>query len=139
MTKKLTLFTLLFTACCSIHAETIFDFEREDEQAPRFANKDWQIGVTNRYATSGNHSLFFHCASWKNGMARWPSFNLLPKITDWSGYDRLVIDLINLDDGFSALMSIISLTLRKKKDASRMVSPQSLPCLDADTPNGSSR
>lgn len=106
--KKLTLFTLLFSACCAIHAETIFDFEREDEQAPRFSNKDWQIGVTNRYATSGSHSLFFYCASWKDGMARWPSFNLLPKITDWSGYDRLVIDLINLDDGGDFLGTFIA-------------------------------
>lgn len=107
MMKKLTWFALLFGVCCSVQAETIFDFETEGE-APRVSNKDWQLGMTNRFATSGERSLAFYCASWKEGMPRWPSFNLLPKITDWSAYDRLVIDLINLDEGGDFLGTFIA-------------------------------
>ena len=92
---------------CGAAGETLFDFETEEE-APNIQAKSYYIGVTNRFATSGEHALAFHCDPWRTGLPQWPSFNLHPSVTDWSGYDRMVIDLINLGEGGDYLGTYIA-------------------------------
>ncbi|MBQ9431938.1 MAG: DUF4091 domain-containing protein [Kiritimatiellae bacterium] len=89
------------TAAAGFGAVTIFDFEDPAEQAamPKVDGSDRVICVTNAFATSGGHSLFFGCKSWKKGMDQWPSFTITPPVSDWSKFDRMAVDLVNLGDG----------------------------------------
>ena len=87
--------------CASAAAETIlYDFETAAERAavPRVSNGEFEVGVTNGFATSGGHALSFICKPWRKGMDEWPSFTLPAPAADWRGYDRLVIDVVNTGD-----------------------------------------
>ena len=87
---------------CSAAAETVlFDFETEAERriAPSIRTGAFSVCVTNRLATSGAHSLLFECRRWEKGMPEWPSFTMPSPIADWSAYDRLVVDIVNIGDG----------------------------------------
>jgi len=75
-------------------ATLLFDFEGDD--APEVKARTFHVGATNAYATSGTRGLRFCCDPWRQGMAEWPSFTLKPPISDWSGFDRLVIDVVSL-------------------------------------------
>ena len=77
-------------------AVTLFDFE--DGRAPSVRAKTFSVGVTNAFATSGENALRFRCDRWRKGMPEWPSFNLVTQVRDWSGYDRLAIDVVSLVD-----------------------------------------
>ena len=111
--KKTALFLGLFGAGVSISATAatvLFDFETEDEQktAPRVFAHDRTICVTNAFATSGQHALYFKSGPWRKGLDEWPSFNLHTSVKDWRGYDRLVIDLVSAGEGNDTLSTFIS-------------------------------
>lgn len=88
---------------------TILDFETDDERAlvPSIDNASCRVFVTNRFATSGEHSVAFVCADWRPGMEIWPSFTINIKTSDWTGYDRLSIDVVNFGEGRATGMGII--------------------------------
>ena len=89
-------------ATCSLAGGTVlFDFETEQERkaAPRYDANGAHVGVTNAFATSGGHALRFACEPWRKGRPEWPSFTLTTKTTDWSGYDRLVVDIVGIGAG----------------------------------------
>ena len=83
-------------------AATLFDFETDAERAmvETSSKKGWTVGVTNAFATSGGHAMRVECETWGEGKPEYPSLTLrdLP-VTDWSGYDRLVLDLVNVGAG----------------------------------------
>ena len=111
--KKTALFLGLFGAGVSISATAatvLFDFETEDEQktAPRVFAHDRTICVTNAFATSGQHALYFKSGPWRKGLDEWPSFNLHTSVNDWRNYDRLVIDLVSVGKGNDTLSTFIS-------------------------------
>ena len=89
-------FALVSAATAASGAVTLFDFE--DGKAPKINAKTYSVGITNAFATSGEHGLRFRCDKWEKGMPEWPSFNLFPSVKDWSGYDRLVVDVVSLGD-----------------------------------------
>ena len=72
---------------------TLFDFETESERAQVPVSK--QLECVKGNAVSGEWSLRFHPPTWRIGLPEWPSFNLKTSVTDWSAYDRLVIDVVN--------------------------------------------
>ena len=78
----------------AVASVTLFDFE--DGNAPSIQSKAFSVGVTNVFATSGSHSLHFRCAPWRNGMYEWMSFTLRPAVTNWSKYNRLVVDYMSI-------------------------------------------
>ena len=45
---------------------------------------------------------------WCGELPQWPSVNLKPSVTDWSPYDRLVVDLFNDSVGGDVLMGFIA-------------------------------
>jgi hypothetical protein len=78
----------------------LFDFETEESRrtAPNIRNSDGMVVVaTNSMAPSGSYALHVSKPNWHDGMKdkRGVRFALKPPITDWRGYDRLVIDLYN--------------------------------------------
>ena len=89
---------MALTMATAIAATPLFDFECEEERntAPCLSRKTYRHGVTNLCATSGQNAFFLSAKQWGPGDYQWPSFTLCPKIRDWSGYDRLVFDVVNL-------------------------------------------
>lgn len=88
---------------------TIFDFESEEERSavPFIDNASCHVCVTNRYASSGEHAVAFVCADWRPGMNLWPSFTMNTKTSDWTGYDRLAVDVVNIGEGCGTFLGII--------------------------------
>ena len=99
MTHVIALLTLL--APTSLWAATILsDFgEQTDIQAWHDEGGTGQVNFPvsreERWATSGKHSLCFRTPQWKTGMAEWPTTEFNPTLSDWSGHDRLVLDVTN--------------------------------------------
>lgn len=108
---KYTLFCTASLAAASLAAGTvIYDFETPEEiaKAPKITQESFRVGVTNAFATSGNKALLFSCAKWKKGYPQWPSLDIRPKVTDWTGYDRLVVDIVSTGDGGDLLSVFIA-------------------------------
>ena len=106
-------FGLLFGASTSLSAlaaTVLYDFETDAEQkaVPRLGGKDFQVGVTNAYATSGEHAIGFVCRPWSEGMNEWPSFTIASPVADWRGYDRLVVDVVNAGEAGDSLSTFIA-------------------------------
>ena len=81
-------------------ATVLSDFETDaDVQAWRNegggSNTRFPVTREERWATSGSFSLCFRSPKWQAGMSEWPACELEPAVTDWSGYDRLVLDITN--------------------------------------------
>ena len=89
----------------ALAAEVIYDFETDTERKAVSAveGKAFLVCVTNAFATSGTHALGFTCQPWKSGMPQWPSFTLKTSVKDWSGYDRLVVDVVNVGEAGDSL------------------------------------
>ena len=95
----------------SVHAATVlYDFETAPEQTavPRCDGTAFRVCVTNRFAASGGHALGFVCAPWKSGMPEWPSFTLPSPVADWSGYDRLAVDVVSTGGAGDSLSVFIA-------------------------------
>lgn len=102
MTTKIHAFFAALAVFRLSAAEIPFDFESpaEIKAAPRLNRAIWGFGVTNFCAASGRNAFSLHARPWREKDYEWPAFTLNPRITDWSAYDRLVIDVVNLgDDG----------------------------------------
>ena len=104
------LFGISFSLCAT-SSTVLFDFEDELERkaVPRRFAHDSTICVTNAFATSGRHSLCFKSGLWLEGFdeCECPSFNLNPSMRDWRGYDRLVIDLVSVGEGYDSISAFI--------------------------------
>jgi hypothetical protein len=84
--------------CASLPAATtLFDFERDaDVAALHWASKGSSaLERSPRFATAGESSLLFTTPAWKQGLPEWPAFETRPPVTNWTGFDRLVVDVIN--------------------------------------------
>ena len=89
---------LTIVAAAGVSAATpLFDFEQDaDVAAWHWASRGpskLERGV--RFATAGQSSLCFTTAAWQKGQPEWPAFQIQPPVTNWSGYDRLVVDVTN--------------------------------------------
>lgn len=102
MTRKLSLaLALLAGAIVPLWAETVlFDFENESEAKAWHdergtANHNFPVSRQMRFATSGRYALCLRTPQWQPGRGEWPAVETVPPVTDWSGYDRLVLDVTN--------------------------------------------
>jgi hypothetical protein len=93
ITAVLTIAAAIFAVPSVFSAEVLFDFENEAERknAPKLA----YAGCVKEGAVSGQWSFRFNPPTWRIGLPEWPSFNLAPAVTDWSRYDRLVVDVVS--------------------------------------------
>jgi len=91
--------TFAAAVCAVSDAATVFDFESADE-VRRLAGRtatNMTVGVANAFASSGACSYRFKTEPWREGWDQWPLFVLpVGAVTNWSGYDRLSVDLVNL-------------------------------------------
>lgn len=74
----------------------VFDFEDPEQRRVSISNASFAAGCVRSWATSGEWSFRFAPKAWKEGMNEWPGVNLIPTISDWSKYDRLIVDVVNL-------------------------------------------
>ena len=76
---------------------TLFDFESDDDLAAWRLRSPGQdtLERAGEFATSGTSAARFRSPAWHDGMEPWPAFEAKPPVTDWTGYDRLVIDITN--------------------------------------------
>ncbi len=77
---------------------TVFDFENDSEIPTWRIRSPGEVGLERspRYATSGQWSMVFTTPAWKGRMHQWrPVFEVKPPVTDWSPYDRVVVDITN--------------------------------------------
>ena len=74
----------------------LFSFEQDLAPWVVPTPKETTITPATRFATDGKRSMLLTTQKWVQGMPEWPGL-VAPKfpIRDWSGYDRLMIDLVN--------------------------------------------
>ena len=103
--KRVCIAMVLAGAGVASAAVPLIDFESEAERkaAPRLNRATYRFGLTNFCATSGKHSFFLSVDKWKPGDYEWPAFTLKVPMNDWSAYDRLVFDVVNLGEGGDSL------------------------------------
>ncbi len=88
----------------------LFDFENDAELEAwviRDADQD-KLERVAQFATSGEYSMRFTTPAWKQGMGEWPAFEVKPPEADWSGYDRLMVDIVNPADQYFFLSLFVS-------------------------------
>ncbi len=65
-----------------------------------------------RFTASGSHSLRFTTPAWRpeehGGRHIWPAFEGAPPVSDWSAYDRLVFEVVNVTAVPQRLMLFIT-------------------------------
>ena len=115
---------VLATYICSVLASqlpaatVLFDFESErdvglwhDERKTKLG-ADKKLVQDERFAASGRYSMRFLTPAWRpedhGGRQKWPAFECKPPIADWSRFDRLVMELINVTPATQRLMLFIS-------------------------------
>jgi hypothetical protein len=98
---------LVVGVCCLMAgplwaATVISDFETQadvaawhDENGTTITGLKW-LALEPRWAVAGTHSMCFKTLRWAPGMGEWPAFEARPKVTDWSGADRLAFFVTNV-------------------------------------------
>ncbi|MBI5386794.1 MAG: DUF4091 domain-containing protein [Verrucomicrobia bacterium] len=78
-------------------ATTLCNFEADADLAQfRWASQGQsKLERVATFATAGECALRFASPAWKTGMPEWPAFELKPSARDWTGFDRLVVDITN--------------------------------------------
>lgn len=90
------LFSCLMVIGSASGSVCIFDFEDTAQRGASLSNASLTAGCVRSWATGGEWSFRFAPTAWKEGLNEWPSVNLTPTDSDWSKYDRLVLDVVNL-------------------------------------------
>ena len=100
-------------AACALAAHgavTLFDFETQQEIAcaPNGKNSSRSFAVESRYSTHGTNALHWTCTPWRQGLDEWPSFTLETSVADWTKYDRMAVDIVNLAEGGASFSTFIA-------------------------------
>jgi len=80
-------------------AVPLFDFNTASgrKDVSTLVRSDYRSGATNFMASAGGYSVFLKAKPWTAGNYEYPSLYLTVSTEhDWSCYDRLVVDLVNL-------------------------------------------
>ena len=82
-------------------ATVVYDFETEEERefVSHIVEADGlTANVTNAFATSGCHALHIRLPEFYSGLFEWAYVILPIPVKDWSGYDRMVMDVFCIGD-----------------------------------------
>ena len=85
-------------ACMAFGGHILFDFESEEETAKwlKGSSKWHWMEQSDKFATSGSHSLHYQAKKYVKGQPEWPSFEVPSPLQDWTEYDRIAIDITNV-------------------------------------------
>ncbi|MBR4124592.1 MAG: hypothetical protein IKR13_00170, partial [Victivallales bacterium] len=74
-------------------------FTSETKVTVRTPKTDTLVIDNQMISAEGNTGLCFTTPKYPGSGEEWPAFEFKPAVTDWSEYDRLVIDLVNTSQG----------------------------------------
>lgn len=95
---------------------------------PKFVQPSFACNVEDGIWADGRWCYRFHVTqSWNGSLPQWPSVNLKPTVTDWTPYDRLVVDVFNNAIGGDVLCAFLSQPDGRLQNG---LSPKSLPLAD---------
>ena len=114
--------SLAIAGLCALHiargicpaAELLLDFESPTDlrhfhdEGRRELGTGKTVEITTGFATSGRSALRFATPKWRQGMPQWPAFECDPPLTNWSAFDRLLIDITNPGDHEQTLSLFIT-------------------------------
>ena len=109
--KKRIVFSVPFFAAAVFAADVAVDLSSAVGRSaqPKFSAVSYNVGVAESLTPTGDWSFRFKVTKpWNGELPQWPSVNLKPAVSDWSKYDRLVIDVYNDSIGGDALSMFIS-------------------------------
>ncbi len=116
-------------------AMMLLDFERDEDvgiwhdEGKDALGADKHLERVKRFAASGTHSMRFATPAWRpaehGGRHKWPAFEGKPPVTDWSPYDRLVMEIVNVTASPQRLMLFI--TDSKRPTRSGLIHRETLP------------
>ena len=130
--KKLRTFLFLFLslaagAVAAVPALDLADAAVRARQ-PQFTRPSYAVGVADVESAAGRWAYRYQVTRpWCGELPQWPSVNLKPTVTDWSPYDRLVIDVFNDAIGGDILCAFIAGPEGRIQDG---LAPSSLPLED---------
>ena len=90
--------------------EMIYDFRGAD-QADDWTLEDSRhsaLELSTRFASPGTRSLRFSTAKWREGLHQWPAVNARFEPRNFSGHDRLVIEITNSTASASQLRLMLT-------------------------------
>ena len=98
MKPRALILTLVLAARAATAGVPVCDFETDaDLTTLRWASQgESTLARAAEFASNGASSLLFRSPAWKKGQPEWPAFEWTPAVRDWTPYDRLVVDLVNL-------------------------------------------
>ena len=90
-------------AATAVQGATLLDgFEQEREWE---AMENGSFEYSDKFATEGKKSLYMTSAAWGENPREWPSLHFnKPEITDFSEYEKLVLDVYNPTDGVEKVL-----------------------------------
>jgi hypothetical protein len=95
-------------------ATILFDFETEADLEAMHDEGQTGLGAgktlerVERFATSGRFALKFTTPRYEPGRPQWPAFECRPPLANWTGFDRLVMDVTSASDAPQTLSLFIS-------------------------------
>ena len=98
-------------ALAGLSAVRVIDFEDAAQRAaqPAFRQVSHACGFADFGGPHGRWCYRFQVTRpWCGELPQWPSVNLKPAVSDWTGYDRLVVDLFNDSVGGDVLCAFLS-------------------------------
>ncbi len=101
----------VLSVACMIAATLAIDLSDEAQRKaqPQFKAVSYEGSVIKGLFANGEWAYRFHVTKpWCGELPQWPSMNLVPAVTDWSQYDRLVLDLFNDSTGGDNLQLFIA-------------------------------
>lgn len=96
--SRLLLCAFLLGISSAFSEEYVFKFSEPSQiNSWRIASQILEpLALTKRFATGkGGYSFRFATPAWRGDMPEWPSCESVPEVKDWSGFDRLVLDVTN--------------------------------------------
>ncbi len=113
--KKLTIaflsgiFTLMAFADAMPMMALDLSNDKQRKAQPVVRQPSYECNVEDGIWANGRWCYRFHVTQpWNGSLPQWPSVNLKPAVTDWTPYDRLVVDVFNNDIGGDVLCAYLS-------------------------------
>lgn len=114
--------------CVAADRAVDLSVESQRRLQPRFVQPSFACNVEDGDWADGRWCYRFHVTqSWNGSLPQWPSVNLKPAITDWTPYDRFVVDVFNNAIGGDVLCGFISQPDGRLQNG---LAPRSLPLAD---------
>ncbi len=110
-----------------VRAINLMDVAQRNAQ-PTIRKTSYECGIEDGIWAGGRWCYRFRITRpWNGELPQWPSVDLKPMVTDWTAYDRLVVDVFNSSVGGDVLSMFIAQSDGRVQNG---LTPRSLPMKD---------